>query len=714
MKMKLEGTINNEGIAQSINDINLFLQRSGIDEKLCLATRLILEEVMLVYQANMDEEKNFEIHLKKNKDEIRCSFIVCGNCVDPELSDNMIIQRVQESVYFPMPEWNYKDGRNCVILSIPLYNTTLKNLKFVWKYVQSCRGPFYIAVGAQLLSLILNIVIPILSAQIIVAYTNSAVEQIMRMGIIIIAVDLFTDIAKFFCSTRYNMVYNKVVSGIEYDLANSTLGIKNSCIEEKGSGLFIRRLTVDTETLASGFNTLADLVFQMVTNIGILVAMLIVSPLIFAVVVILLGVQIYIEVLRTQRMTKDDRLFRREHERFSGLASEMVRGVADIKMLNAEKSFEKEMLKSIQVSNDSQMNMILTAWRYKLGRWGIMDISKLVVICLLGVGIGSGRIAPATALVLFNYNTLIVDGNAVLLLGQLLEFLKSFNLSTERICAVLNSPEFPKDQFGTIHLDSVRGAIKFEHVKYCYETDDFRFKKRVILNDMSFEIPAGSTVALVGRSGCGKSTIFRLMCRLSDATGGTIYLDGTDIKELDKESLRGNVAVISQNPYIYHMTIRKNLQIAKPDMTDEEMYEVCRIACIADDIEKMPQKYDSIIGEGGVNLSGGQRQRLAIARGLLRNPAVLLMDEATSALDNVTQTEIVKELNRVRNNQTVVMIAHRLSTVINSDIIMFIEEGRVLDKGTHEELLERCSAYRELYDGVDGSFCPEPNGVFCP
>ena len=698
MRLKLKGKLNNADITQTIDDVNLFLQRNGTGDKLCLAAQLVLEEVMLTYQADMNETKDFEIRLKKNREVICCSFIVCGNRLDPELSKNMIIQGIQEKVYFPMPAWNYENGRNIVILYIPLYNTTLKNLKFVWKYVQNCRRQFYLAVGAQLTSLVLSIIIPILSAKIIVAYTNSAVEQIIRMGIIIIAVDVLTDLANYFCSTRYNMVYNKVVSEMEYDLAQSALCITNSCIEEKGSGLFIRRLTVDTETLASGFNVLADLVFQMVRNIGVLAAMLIISPLVFVIVLVLLAVQVYIEVLRTKRMTKDDRLFRGAHERFSGLVSEMIRGVADIKMLNAEESFNNEVVKSIQASNNSQMNMLLTSWRYRLSRWGIMDISKLVVIILLGVGIATGQFAPATALVLFNYNTIIVDGNAVLLIGQLLEFLKSFNLSTERICEVLNSPEFPKDRFGKTNIDSVQGTFRFEHVSFHYDSADIRYKNRDILKDLSFEIPAGSTVALVGRSGCGKTTIFRLMCKLNETTAGTVYLDGTDVKELDKDSLRGNVAVISQNPYIFNMSIRKNLQIVKPDMTDDEMREVCRIACIADDIERMPQKYESIIGEGGVNFSGGQRQRLAIARCLLRDPAVMLMDEATSALDNVTQAEIMNGLNKVRKNRTVIMIAHRLSTIVTSDIIMFIEDGKVLDKGTHEELLGRCSAYRELYE----------------
>lgn len=673
------------------------MQRSGAEEKMRLAARLALEEILLVYQKKTGETNVFDVVLKKSFNAIRCVLTVRGGSADPCGEDSFIIQKLLKSTDLPAPAWQYENGRNRVVLSVPLYNTTLKNLQFSWSYVQRYRKLFFTAIGCQWVNVVLNIVAPILSARIIVALTDSAFKQIVLTALALFVLSVISDLSLYCCNTRYNIVYNSLLSDMENDLASSTLRITNSCLENKGGGLFIQRLTVDTATLATGFNTMADLISQMFRYIGVLIAMLIISPPVFFVVLILLASQIFIELLRTKRMTKDDRIYRQASEKLSGFISEMVHGASDVKLLNSEKSFQAEMVKRTDEANNNHMTMLLREWKYKLTRWGIAETGKLGFICLLAWLIIYSGMAPAKALVLYNYYTEL-GASAVLLLGQLMEFMKSFDLSTERICAILNNPEFPKEKFGENHLNSVRGEISFSHVSFRYDSPDPRYSGQEILKDMSFVIPAGTTAALVGKSGSGKSTVFRLLCRLLDVTKGSVCIDGTDISTLDRESIRGNITVVSQNPYLFHLSVRDNLRLVKPDLTDEEMQEVCRIAQLDDDIERMPQGYDSLLGEGGVNLSGGQRQRLAIARFLLRDTPIMLLDEATSAVDNVTQMEIMKGLNDVRKDRTLVMIAHRLSTVINADLILFIEDGKILDQGTHQELLERCASYRELYE----------------
>ena len=207
----------------------------------------------------------------------------------------------------------------------------------------------------------------------------------------------------------------------------------------------------------------------------------------------------------------------------------------------------------------------------------------------------------------------------------------------------------------------------------------------------------GQTAALVGSSGCGKSTIFKLLNKQYTPNSGLVLLDGTNLDLLDEESLRSSIALINQFPYLFNASIRDNLAYVKPDMSEEEMIDVCKKACIHDDIMNMEEGYDTVLSEGGADLSGGQRQRLAIARGLLKNPPVLLLDEATSALDNTTQNQVMTAIKGIQGQKTVVLIAHRLSSITYADIIMMIRDGEVWARGSHEELMENCAEFRELY-----------------
>ena len=204
-------------------------------------------------------------------------------------------------------------------------------------------------------------------------------------------------------------------------------------------------------------------------------------------------------------------------------------------------------------------------------------------------------------------------------------------------------------------------------------------------------------IAIVGRSGQGKSTLFNLLLRYFDSTKGSIKINGIDIKELSENSLRENISVIRQTPYLFNSSILDNFRLVNENVTLDEVREVCKKAYIDDYIMSLPDKYDTVIGEGGVNLSGGQKQRIAIARTLLKNTKVILFDEATSALDNESQEYIKKTIDDLVKTHTIIIVAHRLSTIMDADIIYVIDDGKVSDKGTHDELMKSSKMYKKLY-----------------
>jgi ATP-binding cassette subfamily B protein len=236
------------------------------------------------------------------------------------------------------------------------------------------------------------------------------------------------------------------------------------------------------------------------------------------------------------------------------------------------------------------------------------------------------------------------------------------------------------------------GTIRFENVKFRYEPD------RIILDGLSFEVPAGKTVAIVGPSGAGKSTISRILLRFYDVAGGRVTIDGQDIRDVTQSSLRGAIGVVPQDTVLFHDTVLYNIRYGRPEATPEEVYEAARLAQIDGFIRALPEGYRTMVGERGLKLSGGEKQRVAIARTILKGPPILMLDEATSALDSHTEKEIQDALDEVSRQRTTLVIAHRLSTIVHADNILVLEAGQLVEQGTHGELLAKHGLYASLWN----------------
>lgn len=565
----------------------------------------------------------------------------------------------------------------------------IANLKLVWRFAKYQKKNIIKTTICKIIMMIISVVVPLISAKIIVNLTDNKIYQCLMFVVLMFVMENLRNFAIYFSNYFSQVVFRETMVLMQKSLGDAMLKLETKIIDDNGSGVFIQRLTNDVSLLSDEFSSINNYFGNIITNIGIFVAIFVINKWIFLYSVLYTILLYYIFKKRNSLYNEKMKIYKKESEITTGFIGELVRGIRDIKMLNSEKSFLNKMEDDVVSLNNSAYDMNTVKRNYTLISGFTYDFGDFILQFIIGLSILYEKLTIPNGIILFNYSGRVID------LGRTLDSfskeIKDFNLASERVFSIIDSDDYKKEEFGSIHLKKVNGDFEFKNVSFAYD-------KNKVLRNLNFKINANETVAFVGKTGAGKTTIFSLLCKMYDNYEGEITIDNIDIKKLDKDSIRGNITIISQNPYIFHMSIKDNLKLVKSNLTKKEMIEACKAASLHDFIMTLPKKYDTIIGEGGVNLSGGQKQRLAIARALVQKTEIILFDEATSALDNETQMHIQKAIENMKNEYTILIIAHRLSTIINADRILFLDNGKITASGTHKELLKNCPAYKNLYE----------------
>ena len=566
------------------------------------------------------------------------------------------------------------------------------NFKILWHYLKDDKLKLFVYLTLVILTYIPGLLSAILWGFALEHLTN------MNFKMFLFFLILWEGLYIFFyviLSTPRDFLYNylevKFSKNVLKNLYHKITELPAIAFEDIGVGEFINRMVTDPDRV---MELLARLIKMTCKSVVVLIVLVIalktswilgLEIIIFGIIMGFISTKFFPKIKKTQERIK------KESDAYVKSATENLTGIREIKALGIKKNIEKRMFKNFDdLFNEQKKIKKYEVIYYNLNGL-VYFILQFIILFTSGYLFVHGKMTLAIFIVIESYIWRIDD-----VVESISDFGINYNkvsVSLKRIDEIINNRLYKDEKFGTKTLENPKGIIEFKNVKFKYTNDE-----DYTLKGLNLKLEPNKKIAIIGKSGNGKSTIFNLLLRYFDTTKGEITIDGININDLAEKSLRDNVSIIRQTPFLFNISIKENFEIVKKDVTLEEIREVCKKSYIDDYIMSLPNKYDTIIGEGGVNLSGGQKQRIAIARTLLLNTKIILFDEATSALDNESQEYIKMTIDNLIKDHTIIIVAHRLSTIIDSDIIHIIDKGELAESGTHKELLEKSKIYRSLYN----------------
>lgn len=571
---------------------------------------------------------------------------------------------------------------------------TFNELKKIYVFAKQDKWKIFAAFICILISSIFSISNGYLQGEITESIIALNIKNaLLFLGIYFILAVVFSNVI----SNIGVMIASKIESNLSRRLSvmvyKKTLNLPSYAFEEKTSGELINRITSDTETLSNTFNGIIQILINSIGCIIILIYILFNSWVVAVEIAVFLLLILLITKIFNPKIKKINKELKAKKDEYTALSTESIRGIREIKTLGIKSNLLEEVKKLRKLIFNKDVEDITLHRTYSIIMWLIKFCLETVVFatCLIEIYYGRSTIGFFMAMTWYIYKyTWLIDN-----LTSMNRMYQRLFVSLKRINEIIDNTLYKDETYGSVNLKKINGVIRFDNVTFNYPNEESTLK------DFSVTFDTNKKIAVVGKSGQGKSTLFNLITRIFDCSQGNIYLDDINIKDLSEECLRKNISVIRQEPFLFNRTIMENFKVVKPNIKLKEVKKYCKMAYLDEYIETLPDKYDTKLGEGGVNLSGGQKQRLSIARALAKESKVILFDEATSALDNESQSYIKRVIDDLVKDHTVIIIAHRLSTIVDADIIYIVDKGKIADYGTHKQLLETSKVYKTLYENED-------------
>ena len=519
-------------------------------------------------------------------------------------------------------------------------------------------------------------------------------KQLIVLAFLTFAIWVLESAFDYLAAVTWRTISQDVEHSLRTDTFKNVLSLDLQYFENKSSGRLMAILNDDVNQLEKFLDTGANKLLQTITTVIVIGGtFLYISPLIAVFAFIPIPVIVFGSFKFTKTISSRYTLIRNTIENLNADLSNSLSGILTVKSFNREnKEFDRIVTSSNELKSANYHAIKLSAAFIPIIRIAIL-FGFTTTLLIGGFMALDGEINVAM------YSVLLFITQRLLWplteLGDTFDLYQRAMASFKRINALKNTE--PDIKNGSVESKGMKKSISLENINFSY------VEKFPVINNVTLEIQKGTTTAIVGSSGSGKSTLIKLLLRLYDADAGKILIDDEDIKEFDIHSLRRNIGLVSQDIFLFEGTVFDNIAYGNLEATDDEIWNAIKLSKSDKFISLLPDKKDTVVGERGQKLSGGQRQRISIARAILKNPGLLILDEATSAVDNQTELEIQKSLDSLKEGKTVIVIAHRLSTIQNADVIHVLEKGKIVESGTHEELVNLKKIYANLWDVQTGN-----------